>query len=101
MQGFAPRAPRIGDFLRARLVWEVLLSALAAMSEFQRRIARPASLALLGAAALALAACELTGKESNLDPTMAAPTTPVQTQPLAGSPPAAGDTLGAGQVRIG
>jgi branched-chain amino acid transport system substrate-binding protein len=52
------------------------LSARAAMSEFQRRIARPA--------------------------TLAAPTTPVQTQPLTGSPPpAAGDTLGAGAVRIG
>jgi ABC-type branched-subunit amino acid transport system substrate-binding protein len=70
------------------------------MSRFGRLIAGPASLVFLGAAALALAACGPTG-EPKFDTSLAAPTTPVQTQPLSGSPPPAGDTLGAGPVRIG
>jgi ABC-type branched-subunit amino acid transport system substrate-binding protein len=69
------------------------------MSEIGRLIAKPASLLLLGGAALTLAACGPTG-EPKFDTTMAAPTTPVQTQPLNGAPPA-GDAFGAGPVRIG
>jgi branched-chain amino acid transport system substrate-binding protein len=75
------------------------MSAFASMSNFGRLFARPVSLAFVGCAALALAGCGPTG-EPRFDNSMAAPTTPVQTQPLNGSP-AVGETLGAGPVRIG
>jgi ABC-type branched-subunit amino acid transport system substrate-binding protein len=75
------------------------MSAFASMSYFGRLFARPVSLAFVGCAALALAGCGPTG-EPRFDNSMAAPTTPVQTQPLNGSP-AVGETLGAGPVRIG
>jgi len=78
------------------------MSAFACTSSFRRRVAKPASLAFIGCAALALAGCGPTG-EPNFGPsgnTMAAPTTPVQVQPLNGSA-TVGETLGAGPVRVG
>jgi ABC-type branched-subunit amino acid transport system substrate-binding protein len=60
--------------------------------------AKPATLLFLGGA-LILTACNSTS-DTKFDATMAAPTTPVQTQPLSGAP-AAGETMGAGPVRIG
>jgi ABC-type branched-subunit amino acid transport system substrate-binding protein len=69
------------------------------MSNFGRSLARPLGAALVGCAALALAGCGPSG-EPSFDNSMAAPTTPVQTQPLNGSA-AVGETLGAGPVRIG
>jgi branched-chain amino acid transport system substrate-binding protein len=74
------------------------LSAFASMSKFGRLLARPANLLFLGGATLALAACGPSG-EPSFDKSMAAPTTPVQTQPLNGSPPV-GESLGAGPVRV-
>jgi ABC-type branched-subunit amino acid transport system substrate-binding protein len=74
------------------------------MSDIGRSFGKPASLLFLGGAALILAACNSTGdtKFDKFDTTMAAPTAPVQTQPLPGAPPpAAGDAMGAGAVRIG
>jgi branched-chain amino acid transport system substrate-binding protein len=75
------------------------MSAFASMSNFGRSLARPLGAALVGCAALALAGCGPSG-EPSFDNSMAAPTTPVQTQPLNGSA-AVGETLGAGPVRIG
>jgi hypothetical protein len=87
---------------RARLMWEVRLSAFASMRNSWRRFARLLALVFVGCAAAALAACGPTGEPSfgAHDNPMAAPTTPVQTQPLNGSA-AVGETLGAGPVRIG
>lgn len=84
----------------SRLWWGVLMSACAWKSDFRRVIGRGCAAALAGCAALALAACGPTG-EPNLENSMAAPTTPVQAQPLPGGAPAVGETLGAGPVRIG
>jgi branched-chain amino acid transport system substrate-binding protein len=81
------------------LMWEVRMSAFASMSYFARLLAKPVNLAFVGCAALALAGCGPMGGPS-FDNSMAAPTTPVQTQPLNNSP-AVGETLGAGPVRIG
>jgi ABC-type branched-subunit amino acid transport system substrate-binding protein len=75
------------------------MSAFASMSNFGRSLARPLGAALVGCAALALAGCGPSG-EPSFDNSMAAPTSPVQTQPLNGSA-AVGETLGAGPVRIG
>jgi len=71
------------------------MSAFASMSNFGRSLARPLGAALVGCAALALAGCGPSG-EPSFDNSMAAPTTPVQTQPLNGSA-AVGETLGAGR----
>ena len=59
-------------------------------------------MAFLGGAALALAGCGPIGDSGfgSGDKTMAAPTTPVQVQPLNGSAPV-GETLGTGSVRVG
>lgn len=72
------------------------------MSNFGRLVVKPFSLVFIGCAALALAGCGPTGEPSfgPSDNTMAAPTTPVQVQPLSGSAPV-GETLGAGPVRVG
>jgi branched-chain amino acid transport system substrate-binding protein len=78
------------------------MSAFACTSNFRRLVAKAASLGFIGCAALALAGCGPTG-EPNFGPggnTMAAPTTPVQVQPLNGSA-TVGETLGAGPVRVG
>jgi ABC-type branched-subunit amino acid transport system substrate-binding protein len=74
------------------------LSALLLMSEIGRSAAKTASLVFLGGVALILAACN-TPNEPNFDASMAAPTTPVQTQPLNGPPPG-GEAIGAGPVRV-
>ena len=75
------------------------MSAFAAMSSFGRLVARPLGLTFLGCAALALAGCGPTGEPSfgGNDNGVAAPTTPVQSQPLG----AGGQTFGTGPVRIG
>jgi branched-chain amino acid transport system substrate-binding protein len=75
------------------------MSAFASLSRVGRLVAKPAALALAGCAAMALAGCGPTGGPS-FDNSMAAPTTPVQSQPLGGSS-AVGETLGTGPVRIG
>jgi branched-chain amino acid transport system substrate-binding protein len=75
------------------------MPAFASLSNFGRVVARPAALLFAGCAAMALAACGPSG-EPSFDNSMAAPTTPVQAQPLSGSA-AVGETLGAGPVRIG
>jgi branched-chain amino acid transport system substrate-binding protein len=75
------------------------MSAFVSSSNFGRLIARPAAFAFVGCAAIALTACGPTG-EPNFDRSMAAPTTPVQSQPLNGAA-AVGETLGTGPVRIG
>ena len=78
------------------------MSAFASPSNFRRLVAKPASLVFIGCAALALAGCGPTG-EPNFganENTMAAPTTPVQVQPLNSTAPV-GETLGAGPVRVG
>ncbi|WP_174247491.1 penicillin-binding protein activator [Methylocapsa sp. S129] len=75
------------------------MSAFASLSNFGRLVARPATLVFAGCAALALAGCGPTG-EPSFDNSMAAPTTPVQSQPLNGAA-AVGETLGTGPVRIG
>lgn len=60
-------------------------------------------MALAGGAALALAGCGPTGGPGfgfgSSDNSPAAPTTPVQSQPLGG--PTAGETIGSGPVRVG
>jgi len=78
------------------------MSAFASLSRFPRLFTRPASLALLGCAALALSGCGPIGDSGfgASDKSMAAPTTPVQVQPLNGSAPV-GENLGAGPVRVG
>jgi branched-chain amino acid transport system substrate-binding protein len=75
------------------------MPALVCLSKLERRVVRPAGFAFAACAALALAGCGPSG-EPNFDKSMAAPTTPVQTQPLSGSA-AVGETLGTGPVRIG
>jgi branched-chain amino acid transport system substrate-binding protein len=70
----------------------------ALLSKLERFVAKPTAVAFAGCAAVALAGCGPTG-EPNFDKSMAAPTTPVQTQPLSGGP-TVGETLGAGPVRI-
>ena len=71
----------------------------ASLSRFWRLVAKPAALVFAGSAAIALAGCGPSG-EPSFDNPVAAPTTPVQTQPLNGSA-AVGETLGTGPVRIG
>jgi ABC-type branched-subunit amino acid transport system substrate-binding protein len=78
------------------------MSAFACTSNSRRRVGDPLRLAFIGCAALALAGCGPTG-EPNFGSggnTMAAPTTPVQVQPLNNSAPV-GEVLGAGPVRVG
>jgi branched-chain amino acid transport system substrate-binding protein len=78
------------------------MSAFACTSNSRRRIGDPLRLAFIGCVALALAGCGPTG-EPNFGAggnTMAAPTTPVQVQPLNNSAPV-GEVLGAGPVRVG
>ena len=62
---------------------------------------RFAAAAFVGCAALALAGCNATsfGFGSNEPPVAASPTTPVSSAPLGG--PTAGETIGAGPVRVG
>jgi branched-chain amino acid transport system substrate-binding protein len=87
---------------RAWLIWEIRMSAFAAMSNFGRLAFRPASLAFLGCAALALAGCGPTGEPNfGADAGVAAPTTPVQSQPLGAGGATVGQTLGTGPVRVG
>jgi branched-chain amino acid transport system substrate-binding protein len=77
------------------------MSAFAAMSNFGRLV-RPVGMALLGCAALALAGCGPTGEPNfGNDAGVAAPTTPVQSQPLGAGGAAVGQTLGTGPVRVG
>jgi hypothetical protein len=64
---------------------------------------RLAGFAFLGCAAVALAGCGPTG-EPNFGPAdngVAAPTTPVQSQPLAAGGATVGQTIGTGPVRVG
>ena len=60
--------------------------------------AKPLALALAASAALALAGCGPSGPSGFGDP-FAAPTTPVQSQPLGGA--TVGETIGSGPVRVG
>jgi len=78
------------------------MSAVASVSNFRRLVAKPASLVFIGCAGLALAGCGPTGEPNfgSNENTMAAPTTPVQVQPLNNSA-TVGETLGAGPVRVG
>jgi len=78
------------------------MSAFACLSHVRRGSARAAVLLFAGLAGLALAGCGPTGDAGfgGPDNTLAAPTTPVQVQPLNGSA-AVGETLGAGPVRVG
>jgi hypothetical protein len=78
------------------------MSAFASLSGFPRLIARPAALAFAGCAALALGGCGPIGDSGfgGNDKSMAAPTTPVQVQPLNGAA-TVGETLGSGPVRVG
>ncbi len=78
------------------------MSAFASLSHIRRLVGRPATLVFLGCAALTLGGCGPIGDSGfgASDKTMAAPTTPVQVQPLNGSAPV-GETLGSGPVRVG
>ncbi len=78
------------------------MSAFASLSDFRRRAAGAAGLVVVACGSLALAGCGPTGGPnfSVNDATMAAPTTPVQVQPLNNTAPV-GETLGAGPVRVG
>jgi hypothetical protein len=77
------------------------MSAFAALCTFRRLVARPAGALLAVGASLALAACGPTGEPNfGSNDTLAAPTTPVQSQPLTAAAPV-GETLGTGPVRIG
>ena len=77
------------------------MSACAPGSDVRRLIVGLVAVLILGCAAVALAACGPTG-EPNLETSMAAPTSPVQTQALSpGGAAAVAETLGAGPVRIG
>src|SRR5579863_10279292 len=94
--------PHLVDRLMIR---EVALSN-ASLAAPWRPLLRPATLRLLsaafaGCAALALGGCGPTGGFGfgASDSSPAAPTTPVQSQPLSG--PTVGETIGAGPARVG
>jgi branched-chain amino acid transport system substrate-binding protein len=76
------------------------MSACASGSDVRRSVAGALAAILLGCAAMALAACGPSG-EPGPESSMAAPTSPVQAQPLSGGAPTVGETLGTGPVRLG
>ena len=102
-----PASDRLAGGARSRICpgradWGVRMSAFASLSDFRRRAAGAAGLVVVACGSLALAGCGPTGGPNFgvNDTTMAAPTTPVQVQPLNNTAPV-GETLGAGPVRVG